>query len=159
MSPELLTKMRRNRDYYDKGGRRHPSRGTVGELVRAREPQEPAYTFLDDGGREAARLSWGELDLRARALAALLRRHAAPGGRAILLHPPGPEFVVAFFGCLYEGIVAVPAYPPRRNRYMSRIEAISEDAQARAALTIHEVADLCGIHPSSASWLPKIDAT
>ena len=63
------------------------------------------------------------------------------GERALLLYPPGLDFVVGFFGCLYAGVVAVPAYPPRRNRNMHRIQAIAEDATARVALTIADVAD------------------
>ena len=63
------------------------------------------------------------------------------GERALLLYPPGLEFIVAWFGCLYAGVVAVPAYPPRRNRNMQRIEAISDDAQAKIALTEHDVID------------------
>ena len=63
------------------------------------------------------------------------------GERALLLYPPGLEFIVAWFGCLYAGVVAVPAYPPRRNRNMQRIEAISDDCAAKVALTEHDVLD------------------
>ena len=61
------------------------------------------------------------------------------GERALLLYPAGLDFVAAFFGCLYAGVVAVPAYPPRRNRNMARIEAIADDAEAKIALTTGEV--------------------
>src|SRR5688572_27403906 len=63
------------------------------------------------------------------------------GQRALLLYPPGLDFVAGFFGCLYAGAIAVPAYPPRRNRYMDRIDAISQDADAKVALTVHDVSD------------------
>ncbi len=59
----------------------------------------------------------------------------------MLLYPPGIDFLVGFFGCLYAGVVAVPAYPPRRNRNMHRIQAIADDASARAALTVADVAE------------------
>ena len=61
-------------------------------------------------------LTRGELDRRARALAARLQARGLAGRRALLLYPPGLEFIAAFFGCLYAGVVAVPAYPPRPNR-------------------------------------------
>ena len=61
------------------------------------------------------------------------------GERALLLYPAGLDFIVAFFGCLYAGVVAVPAYPPRRNRSLSRIQAIVEDAEAKVALTTAQV--------------------
>ena len=53
------------------------------------------------------------------------------GQRVLLLYPPGLDFVAGFYGCLYAGAVAVPAYPPRRNRNMLRIQAISDDARRR----------------------------
>jgi amino acid adenylation domain-containing protein/non-ribosomal peptide synthase protein (TIGR01720 family) len=112
---------------------------TLVELLRARSEHEPgrtAYLFLADSRAEAVSITCGELDRRARALAAhLLRTRAAPGARALLLYPAGLEYVVAFFGCLYAGVVAVPAYPPRANRNLARLEAMAADAQAHFALT------------------------
>ena len=58
-------------------------------------------------------LTWGELDRRARAIAAALTEAGAAGERALLLYPPGLDYLAAFFGCLYAGTVAVPVYPPR----------------------------------------------
>ncbi|MBA2393469.1 MAG: fatty acyl-AMP ligase, partial [Ktedonobacteraceae bacterium] len=53
----------------------------------------------------------------------------------MLLFAPGLEYVTAFLGCLYANVVAVPAYPPKQNRNVTRIEAILQDAQAVVALT------------------------
>lgn len=58
-----------------------------------------------------------------------------PGDRVLLLYPPGLEFIAAFFGALYAGIVAVPAYPPRNNSQVPRLEAIMDDANVVEALT------------------------
>ena len=52
-----------------------------------------------------------------------------------MLYPSGLEFITAFFGCLYARVVAVPAYPPRRNQKMSRLQALVIEAQAQVALT------------------------
>jgi acyl-CoA synthetase (AMP-forming)/AMP-acid ligase II len=57
------------------------------------------------------------------------------GERALLLYPAGLDFIAGFLGCLYAGVVAVPVYPPRRNRSMTRIQAIADDAEAKVALT------------------------
>ena len=76
------------------------------------EPERVAYTFLPDGLTDGPSLTYGELDRQARALAARLARHSAPGDRALLLYPQSLDFIVAFFGCLYAGIVGIPAYPP-----------------------------------------------
>ncbi|HVR96204.1 MAG TPA: amino acid adenylation domain-containing protein, partial [Thermoanaerobaculia bacterium] len=111
---------------------------TIPGIVRSevlRHPDRPVYTFLHEKGEEAGRLTCSELDRRARAVAAALRRHCARGDRALLLYPPGLEFVVAFFGCLYAEVVAVPVYPPRPRRGRSRLQAIVLDAAPRVALT------------------------
>src|SRR5262249_21594529 len=79
--------------------------------------------------------TYEELDRQARAIGAWLQSRGITGERALLLYPPGLEYIVAFFGCLYAGVVAVPAYPPRRNRSTSRLQAIVADAQAAVALT------------------------
>ncbi|HSF39289.1 MAG TPA: amino acid adenylation domain-containing protein, partial [Thermoanaerobaculia bacterium] len=100
-----------------------------------RAPEDWAYTFLPEGEAEGARLTWGELDGRARAIAAVLQERGLGGERILLLFPPGLDFVAAFFGCLYAGAVAVPCYPPRSERNLSRLLSIADDASPRAALT------------------------
>jgi 8-amino-7-oxononanoate synthase/acyl carrier protein len=104
------------------------------------QPQEVAYYFTD-GETEETSLTYEQFDRHARAIAARLVDLGMSGERALLLYPPGLEFIVAWFGCLYAGVVAVPAYPPRRNRNMQRIEAISDDCAAKIALTEHNVLD------------------
>ncbi len=111
---------------------------TLVELLRWRAQHQPcqrAYTFLASGEEESSTLTYGELDARARSIAAALQRRGVAGDRAILLYPPGLEFIEAFFGCLYAGAIAVPAYPPRMNRSFRRLLSIVSDAQARFALT------------------------
>ena len=100
-----------------------------------RQPDRLAYRFLADGEVEEATFTYAELDRRARAIGALLQDLSARGDRALLLYPASLDYVAAFFGCLYGGIVAVPAYPPRPNRPMPRIRAILSDAQAEVTLT------------------------
>jgi amino acid adenylation domain-containing protein/non-ribosomal peptide synthase protein (TIGR01720 family) len=111
---------------------------TLNDLLRWRALEQPdrlAYSFLQDGETEEINLSYGELDRQARAIATWLRPLVAPGERVLLLYPPGLDYIAAFFGCLYAGAVAVPAYPPRRNRNLLRVQAIVADAQAAVALT------------------------
>lgn len=111
---------------------------SIVEILRYRaelQPEGIGYTFLVDGESEEVRLSYGELDFLARAIAAHLQSLAAPGERALLLYPPGLEYIIVFFACLYAGIVAVPAYPPRPNRSLSRLQAIIASSQAKLALT------------------------
>ena len=105
------------------------------------QSDQTAYTFLEDGETEAGRLTYQELDRLARAIAFKLQSLDAVGSRALLVYQPGLEFIAAFFGCLYAGVVAVPAYPPRRNQNMSRLQAIVTDAQAVVALTTTSLLD------------------
>ena len=98
-----------------------------------------AFAYLSDGENIDAEWTYLELDRRARAIAQRLQARRLQGQRALLLYPPGLEFVAGFLGCLYSGVIAVPAFPPRRNRNMERIQAISRDATAAAALTVHDV--------------------
>jgi phthiocerol/phenolphthiocerol synthesis type-I polyketide synthase C len=112
---------------------------TLVELLRSRalhHPNQHAYTFLIDGEKEGAKWTYGTLDRHARAIGALLQSYHAHGERVLLLYPPGLEFIAAFFGSLYAGAIAVPAYPPRNKRYLPRIQTIVENAQARILLTV-----------------------
>src|SRR3569832_962384 len=106
-------------------------------LLRTRAELEldaTLYTFLtfpsDGGDDEAAveiRLGYAQLDARARSIAAALQDRCKPGDRAVLLYPPGLEYIAAFFGCLYAGVIATPAYPPdpsRLVRTLPRLRAI-----------------------------------
>jgi len=97
-------------------------------------PGRRAFTFLADGEEEAERLTYRALDRRVRAVAASLARQGAAGERVLLLFPPGLDFVTAFFGCLYAGAIAVPAYQPRSERSFPRLRAIAGDARPRFAL-------------------------
>ncbi|MEA2695253.1 MAG: hypothetical protein QOJ16_4640, partial [Acidobacteriota bacterium] len=97
--------------------------------------EKTAYIFLSDGEIEGERLSYAGLDRRARAIGARLQELGAAGEPALLLYPPGLDFVAAFFGCLYAGAIAVPAYPPKNNREQPRLAAIAGDARPRVVLT------------------------
>src|SRR5215213_3434465 len=111
-------------------------------LLRQRaqaQPERLAYTFLSDGEQEEETFSCSQLDQRARAIAARLQRTVATGERVLLLYAPGLEYIAAFFGCIYAGAVAVPAYPPRHNRNQLRLQTLVTDARAKTALTLTHV--------------------
>ena len=101
-------------------------------------PDRPAYVYLTDGESQTISWTYRQLDRKARAIARDLTARGMQGQRALLLYPPGLDFVAGLFGCFYAGVVAVPVYPPRRNRNMERIQAISHDANARLAMTVAE---------------------
>ncbi|YAF98112.1 MAG: amino acid adenylation domain-containing protein [Nodularia sp. CChRGM 3473] len=103
------------------------------------QPNRDAFTFLLDGETEQATLTYQELDRRSRRIAAQLQKLGLTGERALLLYPASLDFLVAFCGCLYAGVIAVTAYPPRNQRNTPRIKAIATDAQAAIALTTTEI--------------------
>ena len=123
-----------------------------------RTPERLAYTWLADGETEAESLTWGALRARAEGVArGLAAAGLAPGDRALLLFPPGLDFLVGFFGCLLAQVVAVPAYPPRSlrrpEREGERLAGVAKDAAPRAVLTTAEIA---AAGPSMAATVPAL---
>jgi acyl-CoA synthetase (AMP-forming)/AMP-acid ligase II len=118
---------------------------TLVELLLGRalqQPEQRLYTYLVDGEIEGANLTLAALDRQARAIGALLQSYRASGERALLLYPAGLEFIPAFFGCLYAGVVAVPLPPPNMTqpqRTHARLRAITDDAQPVLALTTSSI--------------------
>ncbi|ASS74693.1 hypothetical protein CIG75_06710 [Tumebacillus algifaecis] len=109
---------------------------TLVELLQIRAQSwadRDAFAFLSDNVEE--RITFAELDRKARAVAAVLQGLGAEGERALLLYQSGLEYIVAFFGCLYAGVFAIPAYPPRQNGNLDRLQAIVKDSEAKYALT------------------------
>lgn len=126
--------MRQSNEHPDGG----PHFQTFAEVLRwraQRQPERPIFTFLSDGQATEGTLNYGELDRRARTIAAALQTLGLRGERALLLYPPGLEYVAAFFGALYAGVAAVPAYPLRSERMLPRLLSIVADSRPAVALT------------------------
>jgi acyl-CoA synthetase (AMP-forming)/AMP-acid ligase II len=123
---------------------------TLVALLRERamaQGSQRAYTIVVDDVTEVA-VSYAELDRRARIVAARLQALGATGERALLLYQPGFDYIVGFLGCLYAGVVAVPAYPPnpaRLGRTLPRLQAIAANAGARFALTTGAILSLASM--------------
>ena len=105
------------------------------------QPNSIGFNFLQD--RESLSLTYRELEGLARAIAQALTSQFATHlqalnwqkERVLLMYPPGLELIAAIMGCFYAGVIAVPVYPPRRNRNLDRLKAIATDAQASGILT------------------------
>ena len=108
------------------------------ELLQYRAKKQidkKAFIFLEDGEVEGLSYTYQQLDRQARAIGAELQACTQKGDRVLLLYQPGLAFIEAFFGCLYAGVMAVPAYPPKVNRPMPRLQSIISDSCAAAVLT------------------------
>jgi amino acid adenylation domain-containing protein/thioester reductase-like protein len=103
------------------------------------QPDRLIFRFIQDDDSDPVTITFSELDRRARAIGAWLESFGASGERALLLYPPGLDYIAAFCGCLYAGVTAVPAYPPRLNRPVPRIQSIVSDSQASFALTTSKI--------------------
>ncbi len=86
------------------------------QKVASQQPNRTAYTFIDyeaDPAGFAQSLTWSEVHRRAIALASELVVHASNGDRVAILAPQGLDYVVAFFGVIQAGLIAVPLPVPQ----------------------------------------------
>lgn len=97
-----------------------------------------AYRFLVDGEDLEETITYSDLDRKAQILAATIQTHCEKGDRAILLYSPGLDFIIAYFACLYAGIIAIPFPPPHHARLLKTIDPtinIIRDAKPKILLS------------------------
>src|SRR5438067_526296 len=94
------------------------------------QPDRFAYTFLSDGGGKEQNITYGELDRQARSIAAALQKMRHTGERALLLYPPGLEFIAALFGCFYCEVLAIPTSFPQTAQQLKTLSKILKDSGA-----------------------------
>jgi len=123
---------------------------TLVELLQRRAVLHPHRVFirhLERGEAVTSVVTFADLHARASAIARRLRQQFAPGDRALLLYPNDPDYVAAFFACLYAGLIAVPAYPPQSSRpqHLQRLRSIADSAQPSAVLCTRAIAELLNV--------------
>lgn len=117
-------------------------RVTLPEILQNRaqiKPDQVAYIFLRDGEDDEETITYSRLHDAAVAIAQSLLEKAKPGDRALMLYPSGLEFVKALYACFYAGIIAVPAYPPRKNRSLDRILTLVKDSGSNIILATDDI--------------------
>jgi len=107
------------------------------EFWAAVQPDRIIYRFWSDADSEQRTITYAQLLRRVKAIAAELMSWRQQ--RALLLFHSGSEFLEAFLACLYAGVIAVPAYPPRRNHNFERLRAILADCSAPLILTTDSI--------------------
>jgi acyl-CoA synthetase (AMP-forming)/AMP-acid ligase II len=100
------------------------------------DPDRIAIRFVVDVSRREETLTYRELDVLGRRWAATLLQHAAPGDRVLLLLPTGFDYIAAFIGCLYAGLIAVPGSPAQKGErhFVRRLQAMRENCKPSAAV-------------------------
>jgi len=119
---------------------------TLIDLLQLRAASDAAtcgYAYYADDGNRLT-LPVDALERRARAIGAALQRVSRPGDRALLAYPPGLEFISAFFGCVFAGVLPVPATYPKPRRLTPRLSAIAADCQATLTLTNAQTLETLG---------------
>lgn len=114
---------------------------TLIEVLRYRasvSPQTVLYSFIEDGNEQKSEFTYSQLDERAKAIASYLQTKTNKNDRALLLYHPGLDYIEAFMGCLYAGVIPVPAYPPD-GRNLKRLLHVINDANAAIALSTESI--------------------
>lgn len=101
-------------------------------------PDKKIFTFLKEGEIEAESLTYQQLLSKSQQLASLLIRKNLSGKVVVLLYPQGLEFIIALFACFYAKIIAVPTYPPTRNK-LKRLQSILNNSDAKLILSNQKV--------------------
>ena len=120
---------------------------TFVDVLRQQAEENPdriAYTFLGERGPEGSDVTFAELERNALAIAAFLQSLGFQGERVLLLLPTGADYVRAFFGCLYAGAIAIPAFPPHGGNVRkgeSWFQTVARDATPLLAFTAPEIID------------------
>lgn len=103
-----------------------------------------AYRFLDFSTERdgvARDLNWNDFGARNRAVGARLQQVTQPGDRVAILCPQNLDYLVAFFGTLYSGRIAVPLFDPNEPGHVGRLHAVLDDCHPSAILTTTDAAE------------------
>ncbi|ORA25735.1 long-chain-fatty-acid--AMP ligase FadD32 [Mycobacterium aquaticum] len=103
-----------------------------------------AYRFLDFSTERdgvARDLTWSQFSARNKAVAARLQQVTQPGDRVAILCPQNLDYLVAFFGALYAGRIAVPLFDPSEPGHVGRLHAVLDNCHPSAILTTTEAAE------------------
>ncbi|MEV4211225.1 fatty acyl-AMP ligase [Micromonospora sp. NPDC049662] len=129
-------------------------------LQRVEDGGSGGYGFVTDGAPVATTLTFSELYERARIVAAEIADHTPSGSRVVLMYPPGPDFVVALYGALLAGVVAVPVYPPSSTAALpaafDRLGLVVADCSAELVLStasLVAIRDAAGVMVGEVRWL------
>jgi acyl-CoA synthetase (AMP-forming)/AMP-acid ligase II len=121
---------------------------TLAELLRIRRhssPDKEVFHFVETTLGSKVSLTYDELYTRASGIAARLDVANPDRKPVLLLYPCNLDYLVAFFGCILGGHIAVPAYPPTATKHFDRLETIVKTSDARCCLVGRDVKAMMAI--------------
>lgn len=107
----------------------------------SRHGDKKAFISIDDSGKEEAdTITYQELEVYAKKIATQLttKWHAQPGDRILLCYKQGIDFIAAFLGCLFAGMIPAPFSPMDLSRIKTELDkfsALMADCGAKIILT------------------------
>lgn len=103
-----------------------------------------AYRFLDySTERDGVEcdMTWAQFSARNRAVAARLQQVTEVGDRVAILCPQNLDYLVAMYGAIYAGRIAVPLFDPSEPGHVGRLHAVLDNCQPSAILTTTAAAE------------------
>lgn len=93
------------------------------------------FDYLKDPEATGDTLNWEQFYTRSTAVGAQLQQVTEQGDRVVVMMPQGLDYVVAFWGALLTGRIAIPAFSPSEPAHAGYLEAILADAQPKVIFT------------------------
>tara|TARA_B100000427_G_scaffold329834_1_gene348347 strand:- start:13151 stop:15379 length:2229 start_codon:yes stop_codon:yes gene_type:complete len=103
------------------------------------QPHKTAFIYLSDDNKKEEKLTFNELHTKAKIIGSYIQQNNLNKNPILLLHPPGLEFIIDFFGCIYGGAISVPLFPPKKNKKQDRFNNIIESTNAKTAFTTEKI--------------------
>lgn len=107
-------------------------------------PHKIAFIYLEDGENIENKITYIQLYQKAQTVAYLLQNEykLVLNDTALLIYPPGLNFIIGLFGCMMAGVIAVPAYPPATGKLSLKLQNIVLDARPKALLMDQQIKSL-----------------
>ena len=102
------------------------------------KPDEVAFIFVSEFGQSEIKLTYRELEIKARQVAQQLTKYGESGSRVALLLPNGLPYVVCMYACMFAERISVPLYPVRTRDKHSRIDSVVNNCTANLVITCNE---------------------